>query len=82
MLLYNHSKGRGNEEAPTRKNKMGRNQIAEVITMTTNSSSVRFTLNFVAKTIVGTKASFTKAGKGFGPAYDELVALMANQMLY
>ena len=46
--------------------------------MTTNSSSVRFTLNFVAKTIVGTKASFTKAGKGFGPAYDELVALMAK----
>ena len=46
--------------------------------MTTNSSSVRFTLNFVKKTIVGTKSSFDKASKGFGPVYDELVALMAK----
>ena len=44
----------------------------------TNTTSARFTLNFVAKTIVGTKASFTKAGKGVGPVYDELVALMAK----
>ena len=46
--------------------------------MTTNSSSVRFTLNFADKTIVGTKASFNKAGKGFGPIYDELADLMAR----
>ena len=46
--------------------------------MTTNSSSVRFTLNFAKKTIVGTKSSFDKASKGFGPVYDELVALMAK----
>ena len=50
--------------------------------MTTNSSSVRFTLNFADKTIVGTKASFTKAGKCFGPVYDELVALMAKHPDY
>lgn len=50
--------------------------------MTTNSSSVRFTLNFADKTIVGTKASFAKASKGFGPVYDELVALMAKHPDY
>ena len=46
--------------------------------MTTINRAVRFTLVFADKTIVGTKASFTKAGKGFGPVYDELVALMAK----
>lgn len=40
--------------------------------------SVRFTLNFANGTIVGTKASFDKAGKGYGPIYDELVALMTK----
>ncbi len=45
---------------------------------TNNSSSVRFSLIFANKTIVGSKASFDKAGKGFGPVYDELVALMAK----
>lgn len=50
--------------------------------MTTNSSSVRFTLNFVNKTIVGTKASFDKASKGFGPIYDELAVLMAKHPTY
>ena len=50
--------------------------------MTTNSSSVRFTLNFSAKTIVGTKASFDKASKGFGPVYDELTAMMAKHPTY
>lgn len=49
--------------------------------MTTNSS-VRFTLNFVNKTIVGTKASFDKASKGFGPIYDELAVLMAKHPTY
>ena len=43
-----------------------------------SSSNVRFTYNFDAKTIVGTKSSFDKASKGFGPVYDELVALMAK----
>lgn len=41
-----------------------------------NSVAVRFTLNFANKTIVGTKASFDKAGKGTGFIYEELVALM------
>ncbi len=50
--------------------------------MTNNSSSVRFTLCFADKTIVGTKASFAKASKGFGPVYDELVALMAKHPTY
>ena len=43
-----------------------------------NNSSVRFTLVFADKTIVGTKASFTKAGKGFGPEYEELAEKMAK----
>ena len=45
---------------------------------TTTSNAPRFILNFANKTIVGSKASFAKAGKGFGPVYDELVALMAK----
>lgn len=40
------------------------------------TSTVRFTLNFANKTIVGSKASFAKAGKGFGPEYEELIALI------
>lgn len=46
------------------------------------NSSVRFTLNFAERTIVGTKASFAKASKGFGPVYDELAALMAKHPTY
>ncbi len=61
------------------KNKMGSNQIAEVTKMSNNSSSVRFTFNFVNKTIVGSKASFDKARKGFGPIYNELVVMMEKQ---
>ncbi len=41
-----------------------------------NSASVRFTLDFVNKIIVGTKASFNKAGKGYGAEYEELSAKM------
>ena len=44
--------------------------------MKTTAATTRFTLNFVSKTIVGTKASFNKAGKGFGAEYDELSAKM------
>ena len=43
-----------------------------------SNTNVRFTLNFTNNTIVGSKASFKKAGKGFGPMYDELTALMAK----
>lgn len=46
--------------------------------MTNNTASVRFTFNFVAKTIVGTKASFDKASKGVGPIYEELAHKMAQ----
>ena len=42
------------------------------------STSTRFHFDFTAKAIVGSKASFDKAGKGVGPVYDELVALMAK----
>ena len=42
-----------------------------------SKSAVRFTLNFFDKTITGTKASFNKAGKGFGPEYEELTSKMA-----
>ena len=43
---------------------------------TMKKNTVRFTLNFVNQTIVGTKASFDKAGKGTGDVYEELVALI------
>ena len=42
-----------------------------------NKSAVHFTLNFFDKTITGTKASFDKAGKGFGAEYEELTVKMA-----
>ena len=42
-----------------------------------SKSAVRFTLNFFDKTIIGTKASFNKANKGFGPEYEELTSKMA-----
>lgn len=44
--------------------------------MKTSAATTRFTLDFVNKTIVGTKASFNKAGKGFGAEYEELSAKM------
>lgn len=37
-----------------------------------------FTVNFFDGTISGTKASFNKASKGNGPAYEELTALIAR----
>lgn len=37
-----------------------------------------FTVNFFDRTISGTKASFDKASKGNGPAYEELTALIAK----
>ena len=39
---------------------------------TANNNTVRFTIDFINKKIIGTKASFDKASKGFGPAYEEL----------
>ncbi len=42
-----------------------------------NKNTVRFTINFFDNTITGTKASFAKAGKGFGAEYEELTAKMA-----
>ena len=46
-------------------------------TNASTKTTVRFTINFFEKTITGTKASFTKAGKGHGPEYEELAAKMA-----
>ena len=43
--------------------------------MSNRTSSARFHINFAGKQIVGTKASYDKAGKGYGPIYDELVSL-------
>lgn len=42
------------------------------------NTTTRFTINFFDKTITGTKASFNKAGKGYGPEYEELTAKMAR----
>ena len=39
---------------------------------TTEKTTVRFTIDFFEKEIIGTKASFNKAGKGCGPEYEEL----------
>ena len=44
---------------------------------TTNTNTVRFTLDVFKKTISGTKASFDKASKGEGPIYEELARKMA-----
>ena len=41
-----------------------------------NSATTRFTIDFFNKKIVGTKASFDKAGKGISPIYEELTAKM------
>ena len=45
--------------------------------MENKKNGMRFTINFVKKTITGTKASFDKAGKGEGTIYEELAAKMA-----
>ena len=48
------------------------------IMKTNTSNSVRFTVDFINKKIIGTKASFDKAGKGFGPIYEELADKVAK----
>lgn len=45
--------------------------------MNTKKNVARFVINFVDKTITGTKASFDKAGKGEGAIYEELAAKVA-----
>ena len=40
--------------------------------------AVRFTINFIEKQIIGTKASFDKASKGFGSIYEELAEKVAK----
>ena len=42
------------------------------------TNTVRFTVDFIAQKIIGTQASFDKASKGFGPAYDELAEKVAK----
>lgn len=45
--------------------------------MNTKKNAARFVINFVGKSIIGTKASFDKAGKGEGAIYEELAAKIA-----
>ena len=45
--------------------------------MESKKNAARFVINFVDKTITGTKASFDKAGKGEGEIYTELATKMA-----
>lgn len=45
--------------------------------MNNKKNAARFAINFVDKTITGTKASFNKAGKGVGAIYLELATKMA-----
>lgn len=40
-------------------------------------NTARFVIDFINKTITGTKASFNKASKGYGPEYEELAAKIA-----
>ena len=47
-----------------------------------NTATVRFTFDFAGKKIVGTKASFDKASKGYGPVYEELAEKMAKHPDY
>lgn len=49
-----------------------------IMANTIRKNAVRFTINFIDQTITGTKASFNKAGKGYGPEYEELAEKMAN----
>ena len=42
--------------------------------MNNKKSAPRFIINFAEKQIIGTKASFDKAGKGEGAIYEELAA--------
>ena len=42
------------------------------------TNTVRFTVDFINKKIIGTKASFDKASKGFGPIYEELADKVAK----
>ena len=44
---------------------------------TETTYSTRFTIDFFGKSIIGTKASFNKAGKGSGHEYEELTAKIA-----
>ena len=45
--------------------------------MENKKNAPRFVINFVDKTITGTKASFDKAGKGEGAIYEELAVKVA-----
>ena len=62
---------------PTAKAKRARKETTMNTTTTSSKSAVRFTIDFFKKTITGTKASFDKAGKGFGAEYEGLTAKMA-----
>lgn len=48
-----------------------------IMANTTKKITARFTIDFFEQTITGTKASFNKASKGYGPEYEELAAKMA-----
>ena len=63
--------------ATYRKGQEPRKEIIMNTIVASSKSAVRFTLNFFDKTITGTKASFNKANKGFGPEYEELTSKMA-----
>lgn len=80
MLCYNKdTKGEENKTKPhlNKLNYWVATYRKKGITTMTNSKTVRFTLDFVAKTITGTKASFDKAGTGDGDEYLELVTKLA-----
>ena len=54
-----------------------RRQKGNTMKNNTSASNVRFTIDFINKTITGTTASYKKASKGFGPIYEELATKMA-----
>lgn len=74
--IRNKTSPKGIRVATYRHGQEPRKEITMNTTTSTNST-VRFTIDFFKQTITGTKASFAKAGKGFGPEYEELTAKMA-----
>lgn len=75
--IRNKTSPKGIRVATYRHGQEPRKEITMNTTTSTNST-VRFTIDFFKQTIIGTKASFAKAGKGFGPEYEELTAKMAT----
>ena len=59
---------------PNKSHRSKRNKKGNIM----KKHAVRFTVDFINQKIIGTKASFDKASKGFGPIYEELAEKVAK----